>query len=90
MLKPMDYSRDYLLYISMYEGTVGMVLVHEDDELHEHIVYYLSKNLVDPEISTLMLRSYPWHYVFKYYDTMCTHGSNIMTLCITFQKYYSC
>lgn len=27
-----------------------MVLVQEDDELHEHIVYYLSRNLVGPEL----------------------------------------
>jgi hypothetical protein len=29
---------------------IGMVLVQEDDELHEHIVYYLSRNLVGPEL----------------------------------------
>jgi hypothetical protein len=28
-----------------------MVLVQEDDELHEHIIYYLSRNLVGPEIN---------------------------------------
>jgi hypothetical protein len=27
---------------------VGTVLVQEDDELHEHIVYYLIQNLVGP------------------------------------------
>jgi hypothetical protein len=26
-----------------------MVLVQEDDELHEHVIYYLSQNLVGPE-----------------------------------------
>jgi hypothetical protein len=34
----------------MFEGTVGMVLVQEDDELHEHVVYYLSQNLVGPRL----------------------------------------
>jgi hypothetical protein len=29
---------------------VGMVLVQEDDDLHEHIVYYLIQNLVNPEL----------------------------------------
>jgi hypothetical protein len=28
-----------------------MVLVQEDDEIHEHVVYYLSRNLFDPEIN---------------------------------------
>jgi hypothetical protein len=26
-----------------------MVLVHEDDELHEHVIYYLSQTLLSPE-----------------------------------------
>jgi hypothetical protein len=50
LLKPPDYSRDYLLYITASEGTIGMVLVQEDDELHEHVIYYLSQNLVGPEL----------------------------------------
>jgi hypothetical protein len=39
-----------MLYISASEGTVGMVLVHEDDDLHDHVIYYLSRNLVGPEL----------------------------------------
>ena len=27
-----------------------MVLVEEDEELHEHVIYYLSRNLIDAEI----------------------------------------
>jgi hypothetical protein len=27
-----------------------MVIVQEDDELHEHIVYYISQNLVGPKL----------------------------------------
>ena len=30
--------------------TIGMVLVQEDEELHEHVIYYLSQNLIDAEI----------------------------------------
>ena len=30
--------------------TVGMVLVQEDEELHENVIYYLSQNLIDAEI----------------------------------------
>jgi hypothetical protein len=50
LLKPPDYNRDYFLYIAASEGTVGMVLAQEDDELHEHIFYYCSQNLVSPEL----------------------------------------
>jgi hypothetical protein len=39
LLKPPDNSRDYLFYIAASKGMVGMVLVQEEDELHEHIVY---------------------------------------------------
>jgi hypothetical protein len=27
-----------------------MVLVQEYDELHEHVIYYLSQNLIGPEL----------------------------------------
>ena len=29
---------------------IGMVLVQEDEELQEHVIYYLSQNLIDAEI----------------------------------------
>ena len=30
--------------------TIGMVLFQEDEEIHEHVIYYLSQNLVDAKI----------------------------------------
>ena len=30
--------------------TIGMVLVQEDEELQEHVIYYLIQNLIDAEI----------------------------------------
>ena len=42
MLSPLDYSRDFLLYMAASQETIGMVLVQEDDELQEHVIYYLS------------------------------------------------
>ena len=50
MLSPPDYSRDFLIYVATSMKTIGMVLVQEDKELHEHVVYYLSRNLIDAEI----------------------------------------
>ena len=50
MLSPPDYSRDFFIYVVASMETIGMVLVQEDEELHEHVVYYLSLNLVDVEI----------------------------------------
>ena len=30
--------------------TIGMVFVQEDEKLQEHVIYYLSQNLIDVEI----------------------------------------
>ena len=50
MLSPPDYSRDFLIYVLASKEMVGMVLVQEDEELQEHVIYYLSRNLIDVEI----------------------------------------
>ena len=50
MLSPPNYSRDFLIYVAASMETVGMVLVQEDEEIHEHVIYYLSRNLIDAEI----------------------------------------
>ena len=54
LLSPPDYGRDFLLYLIAAESTIGMVLVQEDDDLSEHVIYYLSRGLVGPK-----LRYYP-------------------------------
>ena len=50
MISPLEYSRDFLLYVVASLETIGMVLVQEDEELQEHVIYYLSRNLIDVEI----------------------------------------
>ena len=50
MLSPPDYSRDFFIYVAASMEMIGMVLVQEDEELHEHVIYYLSWNLIDAEI----------------------------------------
>jgi hypothetical protein len=51
LLKYHDYNRDYLLYIVAFKEMIGMVLVQKYDELHEHIIYYLNRNLVGPKLN---------------------------------------
>ena len=51
VLSPPDYSKDFILYLATSEATIGMVLVQEDDSLQEHAIYYLSKSLVEAELS---------------------------------------
>ena len=50
MISPPNYSRDFLLYVVASMEMIGMVLVQEDEELQEHVIYYLSRNLIDAEI----------------------------------------
>ena len=50
LLFPPNYSRDYFLYLAASEYTIGMVLVQEDDEHDEHVIYYLSRSLTSTEI----------------------------------------
>ena len=50
LLRPPDYSRDFILYLAASESTIGVVLVQEDDKLIEHVIYYLSRALDGPEL----------------------------------------
>ena len=50
MLSAPKYSRDFFIYVATSMETVGMVLVQDDEELHEHVIYYLSQNVFDAEI----------------------------------------
>ena len=42
VISPPDYSYDFLLYVATSMETIGMVLVQEDEELQENVIYYLS------------------------------------------------
>ena len=50
VLSPPYYNHDFLIYVAASQETIGMVLVQEDEELHEHVIYYLSRNLIDVEL----------------------------------------
>ena len=50
LLRLLDYSRDFILYLAASESTIGVVLVQEDDNLQEHVIYYLSQALAGPEL----------------------------------------
>jgi hypothetical protein len=52
LLSPPDYGKGFLVVFgTVVESTIGMVLVQEDDALEEHIIYYLSRGLVGPELN---------------------------------------
>ena len=47
MLSPPDYSCEFFIYVAAYQEMIGMVLVQEDEELQEHVIDYLNRNLID-------------------------------------------
>eukprot|EP00253_Pinus_taeda_P002987 PITA_02987 len=49
LLRPPNYHRDYTLYLAAADTTIGMVLVQTNDDDTEHVIYYLSRNLLDTE-----------------------------------------
>ena len=49
-MRPLDYSRDFILYLTVSKSTIGVVLVLEEDKLQEHVIYYLSHALARPEL----------------------------------------
>ena len=51
VLSPPNDSKDFILYLATSEATIGMVLVQEDESLQEHAIYYLSRSLVEAELS---------------------------------------
>jgi hypothetical protein len=57
LLKPPDYSRDYLLYIFASEDTIGMVLVQEDDKSTSTLFIILVKLYSVLNSTTLTLKS---------------------------------
>ena len=50
MLSPPNYRHEFLIYMAVSQETIGMVLVQEDEELHDHVIYYLIQNLIDAEL----------------------------------------
>ena len=47
VIHPPYYSKDFLLYIVSSATTIAMVLVQENPNSQEHVIYYTSKNLMD-------------------------------------------
>jgi hypothetical protein len=45
-----DYNRYYILYVSTSTVSVASVLVQLGDDNHEHVIYYVSKNLSGPPL----------------------------------------
>ena len=49
VLHPPNYSKEFMLYVVASTTTIGMVLLQEYSNGQEHMIYYLSKSLLDSE-----------------------------------------
>eukprot|EP00253_Pinus_taeda_P012667 PITA_12667 len=60
LLRPPNYHRDYILYLTAADTTICMVLVQTDNDDTEHVIYYLKDHIPD---ETLFLISTldPWY-----------------------------
>ena len=47
LLHPPNYHRDYFMYLVASSSTIAMVLVQDDDDGTEHVIYYLIRDLMD-------------------------------------------
>jgi hypothetical protein len=50
LISPPDYDKDYILYLSASEVSVVGVLVQVGNDQHEHVIYYISKNISGPPL----------------------------------------
>ena len=47
LLHPPNYQCNYFIYLVATDTTIAMVLVRDDDDGNEHVIYYLNWNLLD-------------------------------------------
>ena len=92
MLQPLDYTKDYSLYVASSLSTIGMVLVQTDKNDQEHVIYYVSKSLLDSEtpyshveklaLATVIVVQKFRHYIFLH-TTIVYADSNPMYYFLT-------
>jgi hypothetical protein len=88
LLRPPNYNKDFLLYLVATESTIGMLLVQEEDLLEEHVIYYLIRGPVGPElnyshIEKLVLAAI--HGVQQFLHYILFHKTTIIVIVNLFQ-----
>ena len=77
VLHPSNYSKYFMVYVASSTTTIGMVLVQEDLNSQQHMIYYLSKSLLDsethyPHVEMLALAMVIAVQKFRHYILLCT------------------
>jgi hypothetical protein len=76
LITPPDYNTYFLLYVIVDESSIGTVLVQEYDELHGHVIYYLSHALLGSKlkyshVDKLTLTSFHVVQRLRHYIILC-------------------
>ena len=82
MIRPLDFDRDFILYISISTHSVAGVLIQEDDNGTEHVIYYVSKNLAGPSVSYSHEENLALDVVFsvqKLHHYILMHSTKVVT-----------
>jgi hypothetical protein len=77
LFHPPNYAKDYILYLATSTSTNYMVLLQEDDDNTEHVIYYLSKSIRGPKlqyshVENLALAAVIVVQIFLHYIMLCT------------------
>jgi hypothetical protein len=84
LLFPLNYSRDYFLYLVSSDSAIAVVLVQEDDSHDEHVIFYLSQSLTTTETKYLHVEKLALAIVqvvqhFRHYILL--HGNTVISDC---------
>ena len=94
MIHPVDYSKDFLLYIAASTTTIAMVLVQDNLHGQEHVIYYASKNLMDSKTHyscvenlalAMVIAVQKFHYYIMIRTTTILVDQNLMYYILTRQ-----
>ena len=42
LLSPLNFTTEFILYVSTFENSIASVLIQEDNSRQEHVIYYVS------------------------------------------------
>ena len=77
MIHPPNYSKYFLFYVAASSTTIGMVLAQDNRDVQEHVIYYMSKSLIDSDthylhVEKLSLATVIFVHKFSHYILLRT------------------
>ena len=84
LLHPPNYLIDFFLYLAITDSTIAMIIVQDDDDGDEHVIYYLSLNhfYVETQYAHVKkLASTTIHTVQLFWDYILLRKSTVISDC---------